>query len=350
MKIEAASQKKLLLAQTQQWELDRLKLQEMQKNAEIESARQQEEANAAREGAQRLLEEFKKKEALLNAKVEEKLKELKEMEASLNNQVEQNAESEVAAAKEEAAALLKEFKDKEGKLNTKIQENELEAARLQAVSIAARQQADALVEREKFLAREAELNAKIVEQQLALEKNKNSEATRRLGQMQAQLEELQKQNLLAKKNEQNLGHEQNLAAFNNLVMDKDDQTLVSELTGHDKGGIAPQYTVRDDPTTDGNCNVNKCGIEFSDEGCFVNCAEEGGFEMMVQGFLKWFMGDGENSCGSSFWECSTLDDATFQEKKADYKKKKMMMKEEEAKKGAKKEVVKTETMKSTNSV
>ena len=339
MQIEAASQKKLLLAQTQQWEMDRLKLQEMQKNAEIESARQQEEANAAREGAQRLLEEFKKKEALLNAKVEEKLKELKEMEASLNNQVQQ---SEVAAAKEEAAALLKEFKEKEGKLNAKIQQNEQEAARLQAVSIAARQQADALVEREKFLAREAELNAKIVEQQLALEKNKNSEATRRLRKMQAQLEKLQKQNL---------EHEQNLAAFNNLVMDKDDQTLVSELTGHDKGGIAPQYTERDDPSIDGTCKVNKCGIEFSDQGCFVNCAEEGGFEMMVQGFLQWFMGDGEKSCGSSFWECSTLDDdATFQEKKADYKKKKKMMKEEEAKKGAKKEVVKTETMKSTNSV
>ena len=342
MQIEAASQKKLLLAQTQQWELDRLKLQEMQKNAEIESARQQEEANAAREGAQRLLEEFRKKEALLNAKVEEKLKELKEMETSLNNQVEQNAKSEVAAAKEEAAALLKEFKDKEGKLNAKIQQNEQEAARLQAVSIAARQRADALVEREKFLAREAELNAKIVEQQLALEKNKNSEATRRLRKMQAQLEKLQKQNL---------EHEQNLAAFNNLVMDKDDQTLVSELTSHDKGGIVPQYTERDDPSTDGNCYVNKCGIEFSDQGCFVNCAEEGGFEMMVQGFLKWFMGDGEKSCGSSFWECSTLDDdATFQEKKAYYKKKKKMMKEEEAKKGAKKEVVKTETMKSTNSV
>ena len=331
MQIEAASQKKLLLAQTQQWEMDRLKLQEMQKNAEIESARQQEEANAAREGAQRLLEEFKKKEALLNAKVEEKLKELKEMETSLNNQVEQNAKSEVAAAKEEAAALLKEFKDKEGKLNAKIQQNEQEAARLQAVSIAARQRADALVEREKFLAREAELNAKIVEQQLALEKNKNSEATRRLREMQAQLEKLQKQNL---------EHEQNLAAFNNLVMDKDDQTLVSELTSHDKGGIVPQYTERDDPSTDGNCYVNKCGIEFSDQGCFVNCAEEGGFEMMVQGFLKWFMGDGEKSCGSSFWECSTLDDdATFQEKKAYYKKKKKKMKEEEAKKVAKKEVV-----------
>ena len=206
-----------------------------------------------------------------------------------------------------------------------------------AVSIAARGQLDALVEREKFLAREAELNAKISEHQLALEKNKNSEATRRLEGMQAQLQELQLQNLLAKENlaKQNLEYEQNLVAFNNLVMDKDDQTMVSELSG--LVGIPHQYDERDDSTTDHHFNANKCGIEFSDNGCNVNCAKDG-FEMMVPEFLKWFMGDGENSCGSSFWECSSLDgDAAFKEKKANYKKKKKKkkMKEEE------------ETMKST---
>jgi len=66
--------------------------------------------------------------------------------------------------------------------------------------------------------------------------------------------------------------------------DKDDQTLVSELTGHVQMEDNKAYK----DNTPSYQPADKCGVEFNSRGINIDCGGLSSFEDTVQGFLQWF--------------------------------------------------------------
>jgi len=94
----------------------------------------------------------------------------------------------------------------------------------------------------------------------------------------------------------------------------EDGTFVSELTGQ----VYREEEMQDD---------NKCGLEFTRDGCTINCLGDTSEDTddILTSFLKWFMGNEEGSCGSSFWETESggsMDGNSYKENRALHKKKK----------------------------